>query len=311
MELNNAPEKVRSLSTFLSCVNIFRKLIDLHKHLPHHSLSNNKQTLLGAFSHAAPRSLLYERRASSSGLTAGSEKCRVSFKKLNERERDYVFCNLLNRRVTRSISGVRLIHHTMGQEQSSDASVHSEEAPHWDDPARLTKDESSESILEEEEIQFNRLSGYRVMKVFRGSPATRAGLMPFEDFIMAVQGVIVEKDNRVLANVLKENEGKDVALVVWNCIDLTHRNVTLRPVKWSGPGLLGAAVRYEKVDGATECIWHVLDVVPKSPADDAGLVPRTDYIVGTPAEVFRKDADLSRLVCLLQCAKNVHHCCGP
>lgn len=140
------------------------------------------------------------------------------------------------------------------------------------------------------------LSGYRVMKVFQGSPASRSGLAPFEDFVVAVNGAVVDSDNASLAAVLRDNEGKELALVVWNCVDNARRDVALRPVKWNGPGLLGAAVRYEAIAGAADHVQRVLDVLPGSPADDAGLMPNTDYIVGTPAEVFRKEADFSRLV---------------
>lgn len=149
------------------------------------------------------------------------------------------------------------------------------------------------------------LSGYRVMKVFQGSPASRSGLAPFEDFILAVNGALVDADNASLAAVLRANEGKELALVVWNVVDAARRDVALRPVKWNGPGLLGAAVRYEPVAGAADCVHRVLDVLPGSPADDAGLVPRTDYVVGTPAEVFRKEADFSRLVRVRACSGSV------
>lgn len=147
------------------------------------------------------------------------------------------------------------------------------------------------------------LSGYRAMKVFQGSPASRSGLAPFEDFIVAVNGAVVDSDNASLAAVLRDNEGKELALVVWNCVDNARRDVALRPVKWNGPGLLGAAVRYEPIAGAAEHVQRVLDVLPGSPADEAGLVPNTDYIVGTPAEVFRKEGDFSKLVrfCFLVC----------
>lgn len=153
------------------------------------------------------------------------------------------------------------------------------------------------TVEDVEDVQdLTTLSGYRVMKVFQGSPASRSGLSPFEDFVVAVNGAIVDSDNASLAAVLRDNEGKELALVVWNCVDNARRDVALRPVKWNGPGLLGAAVRYEPIAGAADHVQRVLDVLPGSPADEAGLVPNTDYIVGTPAEVFRKDADFYRLI---------------
>lgn len=167
----------------------------------------------------------------------------------------------------------------MGQDISSDAE---------DRDPQTSEDESLPST--------ETLSGYRVMKVFQGSPASRSNLLPFEDFIIAINGTVVDADNTSLANVLRENEGREVALLVHNCIDVADRHVALRPVKWNGPGLLGAAVRYEPLRTAVENVHRVVDVLPQSPADQAGLVPTTDFIVGTPAEVFKRQADFNNLV---------------
>lgn len=139
-------------------------------------------------------------------------------------------------------------------------------------------------------------SGYRVMKVFRGSAAARCGLRAYEDFILGVLGDPITDDNAALGRILNAHEGNDVQLDVYNVIDSTARSVTLRPAKWNGPGLLGAAVRYEKVTGACDAVWHVVDVIPDSPAHAAGLVPRTDYIVGSPAQAFRAQGELNKLV---------------
>lgn len=43
-------------------------------------------------------------------------------------------------------------------------------------------------------------------------------------------------------------------------------------------------------------IWHVLDVPPNSPADAAGLLPFSDYILGTPEGVLHGEGGLSELV---------------
>lgn len=43
-------------------------------------------------------------------------------------------------------------------------------------------------------------------------------------------------------------------------------------------------------------IWHVLDVPANSPADVAGLIPYSDYILGTPEGVLHGEGGLSELV---------------
>lgn len=43
-------------------------------------------------------------------------------------------------------------------------------------------------------------------------------------------------------------------------------------------------------------IWHILDVAPQSPADIAGLLPYSDYIIGTPEVILRGESGLYELV---------------
>lgn len=47
---------------------------------------------------------------------------------------------------------------------------------------------------------------------------------------------------------------------------------------------------------STEDVWHILDVIPDSPADVAGLLPYGDYIVGTPEGNVHGEAGLGELV---------------
>lgn len=47
---------------------------------------------------------------------------------------------------------------------------------------------------------------------------------------------------------------------------------------------------------STEDVWHILDVIPNSPADHAGLLPYGDYIVGTPEGIVHGEAGLGELV---------------
>lgn len=43
-------------------------------------------------------------------------------------------------------------------------------------------------------------------------------------------------------------------------------------------------------------VWHILEVTPSSPADIAGLLPYSDYIVGTPEGQVQGEAGLGELV---------------
>jgi len=46
----------------------------------------------------------------------------------------------------------------------------------------------------------------------------------------------------------------------------------------------------------TDDIWHILDVAPNSPADFAGLLPYSDYIIGTAEGIVRGESGLGELV---------------
>jgi hypothetical protein len=58
---------------------------------------------------------------------------------------------------------------------------------------------------------------------------------------------------------------------------------------------LGLTLQWTPVSVVSN-IWHVLDVPANSPADLAGLLPYSDYILGTPEGVLHGEGGLSELV---------------
>lgn len=58
---------------------------------------------------------------------------------------------------------------------------------------------------------------------------------------------------------------------------------------------LGLALQWTSLSAASN-IWHILDVPANSPADLAGLLPYSDYILGTPEGVLHGEAGLGELV---------------
>lgn len=58
---------------------------------------------------------------------------------------------------------------------------------------------------------------------------------------------------------------------------------------------LGFTLQWTPLSVATN-IWHVLDVAANSPADLAGLLPYSDYILGTPDGVLHGESGLSEIV---------------
>ncbi|XP_044751860.1 Golgi reassembly-stacking protein 2 isoform X2 [Coccinella septempunctata] len=136
--------------------------------------------------------------------------------------------------------------------------------------------------------------GYHVLRVQENSPGSRAGLQPFFDFIVAVNGVRLDKDNDALKQILKN--GKRLPLTIYSSKTQSVRSVTIEPSdSWGGQGLLGVSIRFCSFEGSNENVWHVLEVHPNSPALIAGLQHFTDYIIGADS-VLHESEDLYALI---------------
>jgi len=82
-------------------------------------------------------------------------------------------------------------------------------------------------------------------------------------------------------------------LVVWNCILLSERVVTIKlPAEgWRGPGVLGCGVKRGMLKGACEFALMVSNVKDGSSAQASGLAARDDWIVGTLHDGAFESAD--------------------
>ncbi|XP_018093079.1 uncharacterized protein LOC734511 isoform X1 [Xenopus laevis] len=146
------------------------------------------------------------------------------------------------------------------------------------------------------EIPGGGTEGYHVLRVQENSPGHRAGLEPFFDFIVSINGIRLNKDNDTLKDLLKANVEKPVKMVVYSSKTLELRETTVTPSNmWGGQGLLGVSIRFCSFEGANENVWHVLEVEPNSPAALAGLRPHSDYIIGADT-VMNESEDLFSLI---------------
>ncbi|KAL4001107.1 adhesion G protein-coupled receptor A3 [Sarotherodon galilaeus] len=138
--------------------------------------------------------------------------------------------------------------------------------------------------------------GYHVHGVQEDSPALKAGLEPFFDFILSIGNARLNKENDLLKDLLKANVEKAVKLEVYNSKTQRVRELEVTPSNmWGGQGLLGASVRFCSFEGANENVWHVLDVEPNSPAALAGLIAYNDFIVGAD-QVLQDSEDFFSLI---------------
>jgi len=139
--------------------------------------------------------------------------------------------------------------------------------------------------------------GYHVLQVAPNSPGERAGLVPYFDFIVSVNGHMLDKEDKLLENTLKDSVGKEVDLLVYSSRYEQYRKVKVIPSDtWGGAGVAGISIRFCSFSNATAHVWHILDVYPNSPASIACLEPHTDYIVGTVDLLFNSSEDFYTLV---------------
>ncbi|KAJ8955531.1 hypothetical protein NQ318_001361 [Aromia moschata] len=138
--------------------------------------------------------------------------------------------------------------------------------------------------------------GYHVLRVQENSPGSKAGLQPFFDFIVSINGTRLDRDNDTLKQILKNGVGKQLPLTIYSCKTQSVRSVTVEPSdSWGGQGLLGISIRFCSFEVAKENVWHILEVHPNSPASLAGLRAFSDYIIGSDS-ILHESEDLFNLI---------------
>merc|ERR1719343_252759 len=106
----------------------------------------------------------------------------------------------------------------------------------------------------------------------------------------------MNSDQNFFFNTIRESENTKMRVKVYNIRTHSSRDASVTPRKWGGAGLLGAVVRYDSFDNADNQGIRILDVFPNSPASAAGLVAKTDYLLGTTEVMFRDIEELSEIV---------------
>lgn len=133
--------------------------------------------------------------------------------------------------------------------------------------------------------------GYRVLGVQPNSPASNAELVSFFDFVVAANNYPLKVLDQKFVEMIKESESRPLPLTIFNIKSETTRDVVITPQRnWGGQGMLGVTIRFDSYWRADEALVRVLEVLPDSPADDAGLEANNDYLLGT-AEVVFKDTE--------------------
>jgi hypothetical protein len=92
---------------------------------------------------------------------------------------------------------------------------------------------------------------------------------------------------------LRNCAGTNISLGVYSAKGQQIREVFISVPSDSSP--LGLALQWSPLT-TTEAVWHILDVISNSPADVAGLLPYSDYVIGSPEGLMRGDSGLSELI---------------
>ncbi|KAL2827190.1 GRASP55/65 PDZ-like domain-containing protein [Aspergillus cavernicola] len=120
-------------------------------------------------------------------------------------------------------------------------------------------------------------------------------LEPWFDFIVGINGRLIDDpDPNLFAAEVQNCAGSRVTFAVWSAKGQRTHTVSV-PVPPSNP-TLGLALQLAPL-ASTQNIWHVLNIPsPLSPAYRAGLLPHSDYIIGTPSGTLRGESALGELV---------------
>ncbi|KAK4457448.1 putative Golgi reassembly-stacking protein 1 [Cladorrhinum samala] len=117
---------------------------------------------------------------------------------------------------------------------------------------------------------------------------------PWFDYVVGINGrMIDDSDPGLFAQEVRNCAGASVMLGLWSAKGQRTRAMHV-PVP-ADTASLGLTLQWTPL-AVVSNIWHVLDVPANSPADVAGLIPYSDYILGTPEGVLHGEGGLSELV---------------
>ncbi|THV86233.1 hypothetical protein D6D17_06002 [Aureobasidium pullulans] len=119
-------------------------------------------------------------------------------------------------------------------------------------------------------------------------------LEPWFDSIIGINGRTIDNpEPSLFVQELRNCAGTNISLGVYSAKGQQIREVFISIPADGSP--LGLALQWSPLT-TTEAVWHILDVIPNSPADVAGLLPYSDYVIGSPEGLMRGDSGLSELI---------------
>ncbi|KIW80257.1 hypothetical protein Z517_06872 [Fonsecaea pedrosoi CBS 271.37] len=118
---------------------------------------------------------------------------------------------------------------------------------------------------------------------------------PWFDFIIGINGHYLDSpDPALFTTELRNCAGGYCSLDLWSAKGSRSHSISVAVP--SPPETLGLSLQLAPLN-STHNIWHVLTIPsPLSPAHQAGLLPHSDYILGSPSGTLKGEAALGELV---------------
>ena len=138
--------------------------------------------------------------------------------------------------------------------------------------------------------------GFRIHAIAPGSPAAGCNLEVFFDFVVQVGGIPILSDVPSFSSIIKEHENEEVDMDVYNIRTHESRTVRVRPHAWGGAGLVGLVGRFENMDAESAEAIRTLDVLKDSPAEFAGLIGGSDYVIASNDILVRTLDEFANLI---------------
>ncbi|KAF2200957.1 hypothetical protein GQ43DRAFT_449152 [Delitschia confertaspora ATCC 74209] len=142
----------------------------------------------------------------------------------------------------------------------------------------------------EERNSSSNAAGFQVLR----NVNPEVPLEPWFDFVIGINGRTIDNpDPNLFATEVRNCAGSTISLGVYSAKGQKIREIFL-PIPAEKP-TLGLSLQWTPLS-VVEDVWHILDVIPNSPADVAGLLPYGDYIIGSPEGLVRGESGLVELV---------------
>ncbi|KAF2641229.1 golgi reassembly stacking protein-like protein [Massarina eburnea CBS 473.64] len=143
---------------------------------------------------------------------------------------------------------------------------------------------------EDQQSATNGAFGFQVLR--NNNP--EVPLEPWFDFIIGINGRTIDNaDPTLFATEVRNCGGRTISLGVFTAKGQKIREIYL-PISVENP-TLGVSLQWTPL-AVTEDVWHILDVIPDSPADLAGLLPYGDYVIGSPEGLLRGETGLGEII---------------